>query len=438
MDSRPVPPAAPPGRRRESVARRSGLWLEILRMSLGALRANKLRSGLTVLGVIIGVTTVIGMVSLIQGLNRSMAQQIQSFGTNVIYIRKFKPQVFIGGFPDSLRRRPGFAPEDKDAILARCPAVRSVSAVNIADDPPPLRWRKKQTRPTFVLGTDDIYQETSGTGVERGRFFTAEEVRRRSPVCVLGQDTYKALFDRSDPLGQTVRVGRVGFTVIGVLETRGRFLGFNQDEMAIVPYTTVAKQFPSGAGSFLKRGEVLLNASALGPEAVGPAIAQITDVLRSRRGLRANQENNFAVITSDALLELYHQITGAFYFAMILIASIALLVGGIGVMNVMLISVTERTKEIGLRKALGARRGAILWQFLFEAMTVSGMGGAIGIALGLLIAKLVDLLTPLPSAAPLWSVIVAFGFSLAVGLFFGMYPAVRAASLDPVEALRFE
>ena len=426
MDTRPAPPA---GR---------GLWPEILKMSLGALRANKLRSGLTVLGVIIGVTTVIGMVSLIQGLNRSMAQQIQSFGTDVIYIRKWKPQVFIGEFPDSLRRRPAFRPEDKEAILERCPAVRSVSAINIVDEPQALRWRKKQSRPTLVLGTDDGYQETSGMGVERGRFFTAEEVRRRSLVCVLGQDTYKALFDRSDPLGQTVRVGRVGFTVIGVLETRGRFLGFNQDEMAMVPYTVVSKHYPGGSGAFLKRGEVILNASAVGPEAVSAALDQITEVLRARRALRADQESNFAVMTSDALLELYHQVTGAFYFAMILIASIALLVGGIGVMNVMLISVTERTKEIGLRKALGARRAAILWQFLFEAMTVSGSGGAIGIGLGLLIAKLVDWLTPLPSAAPLWSVIVAFGFSLAVGLFFGMYPAVRAAALDPVEALRFE
>jgi putative ABC transport system permease protein len=432
MGTRPTPPSQRP------TPRRAGLGLEIVKMSLGALRANKLRSGLTVLGVIIGVATVIGMVSLIQGLDRSMARQIQAFGTNVIYIRKFKPQVYVGGFPDSLRRRAGFVPEDKEAILTRCPAVRSVSAINFVDEPPTLRWRKKRSRPTFTVGTDEAYQETSGMGMERGRFFTAEEVRRRSPVCVLGQDTYKALFETSDPLGATVRIGRVGFTVIGVLEPRGRFLGQNQDELAMIPYTTLAKHYPNGAGAFLKRGEVMLNASAMGPETVGPAIDQITDVLRARRGLRSNQENNFAVITSDALLELYHQITGATYFAMILIASIALLVGGIGVMNVMLISVTERTKEIGLRKALGARRGAILWQFLCEAMTVSGMGGAIGIALGLLIAKLVDLLTPLPSAAPLWSVVVAFGFSLAVGLFFGMYPAVRAASLDPVEALRFE
>jgi putative ABC transport system permease protein len=432
---------APGGRGglRGFIAHRSGLWVEVLQMALAALRANKLRSGLTVLGVIIGVSTVIGMVSLIQGLNRSMARQIQSFGTNVIYIRKFKPQVFIGEFPDSLRHRPGFTPEDKQAILDRCPAVRSVSAITVlGEGGAPIRWRKKTTRPTFVIGDDEAYQETSGSEVVRGRFFTAEEVRRRSAVCVLGQDTYATLFGRADPIGETVRIGRVRFQVVGVLEPKGRFLGFNQDEIAMVPYTTLTKRYATGQSSFLKHGEVLMNASAVGPDQVNEAIEQITEVLRARRGLRSNQDNNFAVITADALLELYHQITGAFYFAMILIASIALLVGGIGVMNVMLISVTERTREIGLRKALGAKRAAILWQFLFEAMTVSGMGGAIGIGLGLLIAKLVDLLTPLPSAAPLWSVIVAFGFSLAVGLFFGMYPAVRAAALDPVEALRFE
>jgi putative ABC transport system permease protein len=435
-----TPPAdAPPlDRVKGFVAHRSGLWLEVLRMSFAALRANKMRSGLTVLGVIIGVATVIGMVSLIQGLNSSMARQIQSFGTNVIYIRKWKPQIFFGEFPDSLRLRPGFTPEDKLAILARAPAVRAVSALTLLDDLQPVKAGKKTTRPTFIIGTDDSYQETNSFEVSQGRFFTNEEVRRRGLVCVIGADTYKTLFENRDPIGETVHVGRVRFAVVGVLAPKGRFLNFNLDETVMVPYTTLTKEYPTGLTTFLKRGQVILNAAAVSPERVDEAIQEITDVLRQRRGLRANQENNFAVLTDDAILDLYHSVTNAFYLAMILIASIALLVGGIGVMNVMLISVTERTKEIGLRKALGARRGAILWQFLFEAMTLAGTGGAIGIALGLLIAKLIDLLTPLPSAAPLWSVIVAFGFSLVVGLFFGMYPAVRAAAMDPVDALRYE
>ncbi|HKA24578.1 MAG TPA: ABC transporter permease [Candidatus Eisenbacteria bacterium] len=436
--STPAPEASRVQRLKGFVEHRSGLWLEVLRMSFTALRANKMRSGLTILGVIIGVTTVIGMVSLIQGLNTSMARQIQSFGTNTIYIRKWKPQIFFGEFPDSLRLRPGFTPEDKQAILDRAPAVRSVSALTLLDDFQPVRWEKKETRPMFVLGTDDNYQETNSFEVSQGRFFTNEEVRRRSLVCELGADTYKTLFDKRDPIGQTIRVGRVRFTVVGVLEPKGHFLNFNLDEVVMVPYTTLTKQYPTGLTTFLKRGEVVLNAAAVSPERVDDAIQEITDILRQRRGLRANQDNNFAVLTDDAILDLYHSVTNAFYFAMILIASIALLVGGIGVMNVMLISVTERTKEIGLRKAIGAKRGAILWQFLFEAMTLAGTGGAIGIALGLLIAKLIDLLTPLPSAAPLWSVIVAFVFSLGVGLFFGMYPAVRAAAMDPVDALRYE
>jgi putative ABC transport system permease protein len=420
------------------VAHRSGLWLEVLRMSFTALRANKMRSGLTVLGVIIGVATVIGMVSLIQGLNQSMARQIQSFGTNTIYIRKWKPQIFIGNFPDSLRLRPGFTPEDKEAILERAPAVRSVSALTLLDDFQPVKWEKKTTRPTFIIGTDDSYQETNSFEVAQGRFFTNEEVRRRGLVCVIGNDTYKTLFDKSDPLGQTVKVGRVRFMVVGVLEPKGHFLNFNLDETVLVPYTTLTKEYPTGLTTFLKRGEVVLNAAAVSPERVDEAIQEITDILRQRRGLRANKDNNFAVLTDDAILDLYHSVTNAFYGAMILIASIALLVGGIGVMNVMLISVTERTREIGLRKAIGAKRGAILWQFLFEAMTLAGTGGAIGILVGLTIAKLISMLTPLPSAAPLWSVIVAFVFSLGVGLFFGMYPAVRAAAMDPVDALRYE
>ena len=434
----PPADAAPFARVKGFVAHRSGLWFEVLRMSFAALRANKMRSGLTILGVIIGVTTVIGMVSLIQGLNTSMARQIQSFGTNTIYIRKWKPQIFFGEFPDSLRLRPGFTTEDKQAILARAPAVRAVSALTLLDDLQPVKAGKKTTRPTFIIGTDDSYQETNSFEVSQGRFFTNEEVRRRSLVCVIGADTYKTLFDKRDPIGQMIHVGRVAFMVVGVLEPKGRFLNFNLDETVMVPYTTLTKEYPSGLTTFLKRGEVILNASAVSPERVDEAIDQITDVLRQRRGLRANKDNNFAVLTDDAILDLYHSVTNAFYLAMILIASIALLVGGIGVMNVMLISVTERTKEIGLRKAIGARRGAILWQFLFEAMTLAGTGGAIGIMLGLAIAKLIDLLTPLPSAAPLWSVIVAFVFSLGVGLFFGMYPAVRAAAMDPVDALRYE
>lgn len=425
-------------RLRGGLARRSGLWLEITSMALTALRGHKLRSSLTILGVVIGVATVIGMVSLIEGLNRSMQRQIQSFGTNTLYIRMWRPQVFIGGFPDSLRNRDAFTVDDQIAILENCDAVAAVSGLTVLDENQVLRYRRQQTRPTFVIGTDDAYQETNGYNVEAGRFFTAEEVRRRALVCLLGTATREALLGGADPVGKSIRIGRTKFEVVGVLEAKGKFLGNNLDEVVMIPHTTMTKHFRESLSSFLPRGQLVLNASAVSPERMDEAIQQITETLRARRGLRPNQTNNFAVITDDALMDLYNSITGAFYMAMILIASIALLVGGIGVMNVMLISVTERTREIGLRKAIGARRSAILWQFLFEAITLTALGGGIGIAVGLGIAWFVDAISPLPSAVPMWSVVVGFGVSAVVGLFFGLYPAVRAAALDPVEALRFE
>jgi putative ABC transport system permease protein len=206
----------------------------------------------------------------------------------------------------------------------------------------------------------------------------------------------------------------------------------------MVPHTTLRKSFPTDQSSFLKGDEVFLNAVARSPEQIGQAIEEINEILRLRRGLKAHQENDFAALTDDSLLNLYNQITGGFYVVMVAVAFRSLLVGGIGVMIIMLVSVTERTREIGVRMALGARRSSILWQFLMEAMALTGAGGALGIALGVGIAKIVDALTPLPSTVPLWSVILGLAFSCGVGLFFGIYPAVRASRLDPVEALRYE
>ncbi len=415
-----------------------GLLGEILKLAWSSMLANKLRSLLTVLGVIIGVSTVIAMVSLIQGLNESFRRQVQSFGSNTIYIRKWRPQVIIGGLPDSLRQRKAFTLADREAILAHCPAVRAVSPLNFLDEPQPVRYRKKETKPTFILGTNQAYQETNGYNVSSGRFFTETEVEHRSQVCIVGGATLETLFPHQDAVGQIIHIGRVPFRVVGELSTRGRFLGQSLDEVVMIPYTDVSKYFPSDQSTFLKSGEVLLNAVAVSPDRINEAISQITEVLRVRRGLKAHQESDFAALTDDTLLNLYNQVTGAFYLLMIAVAFLSLLVGGIGVMNIMLVSVTERTREIGVRMALGARRSSILLQFLIEAMALTGTGGAIGILIGFAIAKGVDAVTPLPSSVPLWSVVAGLAFSGSVGLFFGIYPALRASRLDPVEALRYE
>ena len=415
-----------------------GLFGEILKMAWSSMRSNKLRSLLTVLGVIIGVSTVIAMVSLIQGLNESFKRQVQSFGSNTIYIRKWRPQVIIGELPDSLRQRKAFTISDAEAILAQCPAVRAVSPLNFLDEPQAVRFRKKETKPTFILGTSQAYQETNGYNVSSGRFFTETEVDHRAQVCVVGGETLETLFPHQDAVGQVIHIGKVPFRVVGELQTRGRFLGQSLDEIVMIPYTDVRKYFPSDQSSFLKGDEVLMNAVAVSPDRIDEAISQITETLRLRRGLKAHQESDFAALTDDSLLNLYNSVTGAFYLLMIAVAFLSLLVGGIGVMNIMLVSVTERTREIGVRMALGAKRSSILMQFLVEAMALTGTGGAIGILIGFALAKLVDLVTPLPSSVPLWSVLAGLAFSGSVGLFFGIYPAMRASRLDPVEALRYE
>jgi putative ABC transport system permease protein len=415
-----------------------GLFGEILQMAWSSLKANKLRSLLTVLGVIIGVSTVIAMVSLIEGLNESFRRQVQSFGSNTIYIRKWRPQVFIGELPDSLRQRRAFTIDDRDAILAQCPSVRAVAPLNLLNQPTPIRFRHKETKPTFVLGTDQAYQETNGYNVSSGRFFTQAEVEHRSQVCVVGGETLETLFPHQEAVGQVIHIGVQPFLVVGELERRGRFLGQSLDEVVMIPYTSVRKYFPQDQSSFLKPNEVLLNAVATRPDKIDQAIGEIDEVLRLRRGLKSHQENDFAALTDDSLLNLYNEVTGAFYLLMIAVAFLSLLVGGIGVMNIMLVSVTERTREIGVRMALGAKRSGILVQFLLEAVALTGAGGAIGIALGVLIAQVVHALTPLPTGVPLWSVALGLAFSGGVGLFFGIYPAMRASRLDPVEALRYE
>ena len=394
-----------------------------------AIRSNKLRSLLTVLGVIIGITTIMAMVSIIEGLNRSMKAQLASIGTDVLYVRPFAPGAFVGGLPDSLRHRPWFKPEDVAAVRSQCDAVLAVAPLNFTQ----LKLRKGQTesRTSVVVGTTPDYLVTNSYGVVNGRYFTDAEVDHRSPVCVLGLDQVETLFPHGSSVGQSVYIGGRPFTVVGELERRGKFVGMSLDDIVITPYTSLEKNFGPGL-------PMVMNAKPSAPELIDVARDQIIEVLRRQRRLRYGQSDNFAVFTDQSLVDLYKQITGAFYLVMVVISSIGLLVGGIGVMNIMLVSVTERTREIGLRKAIGARRKDVLWQFLVEAMTLTGTGGVIGVLVGLLLGWLVHVFTPLSFAVPPWGILLAFVSATSIGLFFGMYPAVKAARLDPVEALRYE
>ena len=412
----------------------------IFRMALRSLRANRLRSLLTLLGIVIGVAMVVAMASIIQGFNHTVTSSLGAFGSNVIYIRKLAPDLFLGGFPDSLRRRPAFTVGDLDAIKRTCPDVREVTVIGFLADLT-VEYRGHALHGIQVFGTDPQIQTVNVYDPWLGRFFTEEEVRRSAQVVVLGRDVREQLFTGEDPIGKTVHLNRVPFRVVGELEPKGKTLFFNPDQVINIPYTALTKFFPppDDAPFFIpKRGEYYLNAIATAPERTAAAIDEIRETLRRRRRLTARMEDNFAVFTEKAFTQLYNQLTGATYVVMILISSIALLVGGIGVMNIMLVAVTERTREIGLRKAVGAPRATILLQFLAEAAVLTALGGLIGIALGAGVAQGVRVGTGLPAFTPWWSVFVAFGFSVAVGLFFGLYPAVRASRLDAVDALRWE
>jgi putative ABC transport system permease protein len=415
---------------------------ETLQMARLALVANRLRSVLALLGIVIGVGTVIGMVALINGFQRSFQKGIESFGSNTIYIRRIRPGIqFSGGIPESLKQRRAFTMDDANAILDRCPAVGAIAPFKFPYDDLRLEYRGKLSKITFVFGTNENYLRVHGQNLDRGRFFTEEEVQRRANVVVLGRDTREALFKDASGLGSTIRIRDIPFTVVGEFERKGKFLGNNFDEVAVVPYTIMDKYFaapPEAPPWFPKRGELFLDATAVSPELSEEAQRQISEVLRVRRHLPSNKQNNFVIFTDDAFLQLYQTVTGGIVALMTLISSISLLVGGIGVMNIMLVAVTERTREIGVRKALGAPRKAILTQFLIEAVLLTALGGVLGVLLGSGISWIVHAASPLPTYVSPWSVVVGIGFSAVVGVFFGLYPAMRASRLDPVDSLRYE
>ena len=419
-----------------------GLLGEIVAMSARALATNRLRSVLALLGIVIGVGTVIGMMALINGFQRSFQQSLQALGNNTIYIRRIRPGIqFSGGVPESLKARKAFTMDDAEAIMENAPSVRAVTPLKWPFEDLRLDYHGHHSKITFVFGTDENFMTVRGYDPARGRFFTDQEVQHRANVVVLGRDTREALFKDASGLGETVHIGTIPFTVIGEFEKKGKFLGNNFDEVATVPYTVIEKYWPAPNDAppwFPKRGELFLDAVAKSPPETEEAIREVSEVLRIRRHLPSNKANDFAVLTDETFINLYKSITGGITIVMTLVSFIALVVGGIGIMNIMLVAVTERTREIGVRKALGAQRRAILTQFLLEAIMLTAVGGIVGVMLGGGISWLVHAVSPLPTYVSMVSVILGLGFSAAVGLFFGLYPAMRASKLDAVDALRYE
>jgi putative ABC transport system permease protein len=408
-------------------------YKESMIMAVGTFRAHKLRSFLTILGVLIGVSSIIGMVSLIEGLNNSMQDQIESLGSNVIYVSKYKPGVVMGNRSSSERNRPAIVFEDAMAIKKYCTDVNGVAPQNYYHEPGGniVKFRNNQARNPGFFGTLPDYEEVNNSFVANGRFINYNDEKYRAYVCVLGADIVDALFPGIDPLEKEIIINSDRFTVVGVMEKRETVMGSSENNYVLIPYNTFMKIHP-------EEKELWLSVKARNPMVLQNAIDQITDLMRRRHGLKYNEEDDFAVFTQESLMEIWKSLTQAVWLVMIVISSIGLLVGGVGVMNIMLVSVTERTKEIGIRKAVGARRSSILWQFLIEAATLSGIGGILGIIVGILISQLVALVSPLPAVVSIPWVIIGFCFSVAVAIVFGLYPAARASRLDPIEALRYE
>lgn len=404
-------------------------------MSFDSIRNNKLRSFLTLLGIMIGVMTVIAMTSVIQGLNKSFLSELESVGSDIIVIGKFEPGVIVGGHSEEIRQRKDFTFDDAMAIKTECSHITAV-AIDIMVDifqSIPVKYQSTKSNDAMILGMNEDWPQVLTVYLpERGRFLSESDITHRSKVCVLGADLNETLFPYINGLGKDIRIGPEKFTVVGILEKRGSIFGQSQDNFAGIPLTTLMKYFPYDLSNLeiIAKPDDHANYSE--------AEEQIINVLRRRRKVPFGKPNDFAVYGQDAIIDLYNQLTGAAFLVMIVISSIGLLVGGIGVMNIMLVTVKERTREIGIRKAIGARANDILKQFLIEAIFLTGTGGAAGILVGFLIALLVRTATPLPAAVTWWSVILGFCVSFSVGLCFGILPARKAAKMNPIAALRYE
>ena len=411
---------------------------ESVRMALETLRTNKLRSGLTILGIVIGVTTVITISSVINGLNNNVQALVQSVGSNVIWVFHM-PVIGVRPTIEQLSRRK--LTEDDAA------AMRSLAHV-VAVDPSKtyqdfrfnlgalsVKYKGRKIQHTILNGNTGAVSDVYDLHLTSGRMYTPDENTLRANVVVLGHDAAQDLFEREDPLGKEVNIEGELFTVIGVLETQKKAFGSGKnpnDNSAYMPLSTFNKLHPE-----IKDLWISVKVDDVKNKAV--VEDELRELLRRRRKVHVQQDDNFEIFSPDSITRLWNQITSGLFGFMIAVSSVGLMVGGVGVMNIMLVSVTERTREIGVRKALGATKKNILLQFTLEAMTLCALGGVVGVLIGAMVTLAVRLaVSSLPaSMSTLWAAI-GFGVSCAIGLIFGIYPAWKAANLDPIEALRYE